>query len=81
MFTRRGLLAGLMASLFISAVEAHPGALGRDGCHRDRKRGGRHCHGGAAKPGQRRRFQGFGGNTRKFSSRHRRRRVRRRGRR
>lgn len=27
---------------------AHPGGLAADGCHYDRKNGGRHCHGGAA---------------------------------
>nr|WP_083231243.1 excalibur calcium-binding domain-containing protein [Blastomonas sp. RAC04] len=27
---------------------AHPGGLAADGCHNDRKNGGRHCHGGAA---------------------------------
>ena len=25
---------------------AHPGGLAADGCHNDRKNGGRHCHGG-----------------------------------
>jgi len=28
---------------------AHPGGLAADGCHNDRKNGGRHCHGGAAR--------------------------------
>lgn len=27
-------------------AEAHPGRLAADGCHNDRKNGGRHCHGG-----------------------------------
>ena len=27
-------------------VEAHPGGLAADGCHNDRKNGGRHCHRG-----------------------------------
>ena len=26
------------------AVSAHPGRLAADGCHNDRKNGGRHCH-------------------------------------
>lgn len=26
---------------------AHPGGLAADGCHNDRKNGGRHCHGGS----------------------------------
>ena len=30
----------------ISAVEAHGGGLAADGCHNDRKNGGRHCHRG-----------------------------------
>lgn len=39
---------------------AHPGGVAADGCHNDRKNGGRHCHGGngrAAPPIQR----AFGG--------------------
>lgn len=28
-------------------VSAHPGGLAADGCHNDRKNGGRHCHGAA----------------------------------
>jgi hypothetical protein len=27
---------------------AHPGGLDAEGCHTDRKRGGRHCHGAAS---------------------------------
>lgn len=26
------------------SVDAHPGGLASDGCHNDRKNGGRHCH-------------------------------------
>lgn len=29
-----------------SAASAHPGGLAADGCHNDRKNGGRHCHRG-----------------------------------
>lgn len=29
-----------------SAANAHPGGLAADGCHNDRKNGGRHCHRG-----------------------------------
>lgn len=29
-----------------AAVTAHPGRLAADGCHNDRKNGGRHCHRG-----------------------------------
>lgn len=28
-------------------ARAHPGGLAADGCHNDRKNGGRHCHRGA----------------------------------
>lgn len=30
------------------SASAHPGGLAADGCHNDRKRGGRHCHGGSS---------------------------------
>jgi len=33
------LLTGLSGGAF-----AHPGGLAADGCHNDRKHGGRHCH-------------------------------------
>lgn len=36
------LLAGVMGW---NAASAHPGGLAADGCHNDRKNGGRHCHG------------------------------------
>ena len=29
----------------ITGADAHPGGLAADGCHNDRKNGGRHCHG------------------------------------
>lgn len=41
------------AALFwlVSPASAHPGGLASNGCHNDRKNGGRHCHRGpAAKP-------------------------------
>lgn len=31
--------------LLCSPLMAHPGGLAADGCHNDRKNGGRHCHG------------------------------------
>lgn len=39
-------------SLFFFANEgiAHPGGLAADGCHNDRKNGGRHCHGSPKAP-------------------------------
>lgn len=37
----------LLASLpLATTLGAHPGRLAADGCHQDRKNGGRHCHGG-----------------------------------
>lgn len=53
------LAAVLMAISFVLAaasvlwpapVSAHPGGLAADGCHNDRKNGGRHCHRGNASP-------------------------------
>lgn len=29
------------------ALQSHPGGLAADGCHSDRKNGGRHCHRGS----------------------------------
>ena len=42
------LVFGLLAASFLtpSSVSAHPGGLAADGCHNDRKNGGRHCHRG-----------------------------------
>ena len=31
-----------------TSAAAHPGGLAADGCHNDRKNGGRHCHGVSA---------------------------------
>ena len=31
-------------------VSAHGGRTAADGCHNDRKNGGRHCHGGKSQP-------------------------------
>lgn len=43
------VLAGLIsAALMLSDAPralAHPGGLAADGCHKDRRNGGRHCHG------------------------------------
>lgn len=39
------LIAAALAALTAPAVAAaHPGGLAADGCHNDRKNGGRHCH-------------------------------------
>jgi len=32
------------AAALASPLLAHPGGLAADGCHNDRKNGGRHCH-------------------------------------
>lgn len=42
--------AGLL--LLAGAAWAHPGGLAADGCHNDRKNGGRHCHGAGRSPGR-----------------------------
>lgn len=50
-----GLMAAAMLGLawhVLSSVpaHAHPGGLAADGCHNDRKNGGRHCHRGGSVP-------------------------------
>ncbi|MGP1282473.1 MAG: excalibur calcium-binding domain-containing protein [Parasphingopyxis sp.] len=35
----------MSVSIAIAAMLLHPGGLAADGCHNDRRRGGRHCHG------------------------------------
>jgi hypothetical protein len=39
-------LLGLATGLLAAPALPHPGGLAADGCHTDRKNGGRHCHGG-----------------------------------
>lgn len=39
-------LFALYAFVVPSPANAHPGGLAADGCHNDRKNGGRHCHRG-----------------------------------
>lgn len=55
MYIEAGLLAALQIAALLAfalmlfspqAVKAHPGGLAADGCHNDRKNGGRHCHRG-----------------------------------
>lgn len=49
-------LSLLSVGLPTNVVYAHGGGLAADGCHNDRKNGGRHCHrgsGGAPPPVQR----------------------------
>lgn len=38
------LLSVVVSFVWPSAAIAHPGGLAADGCHNDRKNGGRHCH-------------------------------------
>ena len=42
----RGLLILALAVTVEAPLRAHPGGVAADGCHYDRKNGGRHCHGG-----------------------------------
>lgn len=41
-----------------ATLSAHPGGLAADGCHNDRKNGGRHCHGGNSPAPKAQRFIG-----------------------
>ena len=38
------LVLAVALVLWPTAASAHPGGLAADGCHNDRKNGGRHCH-------------------------------------
>ncbi|MDT9598647.1 excalibur calcium-binding domain-containing protein [Sphingosinicella rhizophila] len=44
----RPLLILALLLPFPATASAHPGRTAADGCHHDRKNGGRHCHGGRA---------------------------------
>ena len=44
-------LLALYSFVAPTPANGHPGGLAADGCHNDRKNGGRHCHGGS-KPKQ-----------------------------
>lgn len=50
-------IAVVMAAPFSVAI-AHGGGLAADGCHNDRKNGGRHCHGGGQSPPRAQRVTG-----------------------
>ncbi len=39
------ILSLLLLPVGAPQADAHPGGLAADGCHNDRKNGGRHCHG------------------------------------
>lgn len=47
---RTSVVIGALGLAFAALMPAasHPGGLAADGCHNDRRNGGRHCHGGAA---------------------------------
>lgn len=56
-----------VVALFLTAVhpdvaEAHGGGLAADGCHNDRRNGGRHCHRAPSAPA-REVQRAFGGNV------------------
>lgn len=40
------MVAAIFTLVEASVADAHPGGLAADGCHNDRKNGGRHCHRG-----------------------------------
>lgn len=42
------LCAAALSLTLPDEAEGHPGGLAADGCHNDRKNGGRHCHGGSS---------------------------------
>lgn len=41
---RKSFLLGLMALLLARGAGAHSGGTDKNGCHRDRRTGTRHCH-------------------------------------
>lgn len=44
------LISFMLSSIYASPAAAHPGGLATDGCHNDRRNGGRHCHRGSSPP-------------------------------
>lgn len=44
------LLLGIWSLIGSAIANAHPGRLAADGCHNDRRNGGRHCHRGQGSP-------------------------------
>ena len=51
-------LSILVVALPADIAVAHGGGLAADGCHNDRKNGGRHCHGGSQAPARQQRASG-----------------------
>jgi hypothetical protein len=48
---KRSILLSIVPALMLLPIQplaAHGGGLAADGCHNDRKNGGRHCHGGSS---------------------------------
>lgn len=58
-FIAGGILLAVYSLISSVPASAHPGGLAADGCHADRRNGGRHCHGGAASHGGQRGAQRF----------------------
>ena len=48
------LVIAVVSLVWAAAASAHPGGLAADGCHNDRKNGGRHCHRAQAPPARER---------------------------
>ncbi len=44
----RGIILASLVLIAPQPLYAHGGGLAADGCHHDRKNGGRHCHGGGS---------------------------------
>ncbi|WP_442756876.1 YHYH domain-containing protein [Methylocystis sp. JAN1] len=63
-------MATIAATFPVQVADAHPGALNAAGCHNVRATGEYHCHAGAAKAGEHRRFVTFGETNDEFSSRY-----------
>ena|GEM_PF-772208 len=53
MFIRTFMIVVLtLSAVYNPEAAAHGGRTAADGCHNDRKNGGRHCHGGGTTPPQ-----------------------------
>lgn len=48
------IILALALTVPAAPLAAHGGGLAADGCHNDRKNGGRHCHRGSSSPSPRR---------------------------
>jgi hypothetical protein len=65
LLTTLGVGALVMLAMPDAVSSAHPGRTAADGCHNDRRNGGRHCHGagsgGSRQPAAALRSRGSGG--------------------